>query len=82
MKTNEYLQQLAKLIKKQRVLQGVTQEELSFKCSIHRNEISLIERGHKDIKLSTLLKLLHCLDIPGEDIIALKNTILMGQVNN
>lgn len=72
MKSNNYLKDLAVLIKTQRLKQGFTQEELSFRCTIHRNEISLIERAQKDIKLSTLLKLMIFLEVPAENIIDLK----------
>ena len=79
MKKKEYLYQLAFLIKKQRLKQGITQEQLSFMCNMHRNQISLIERGLKDIRLSTLLSLLYCLDISGEEIIALKSFYIMDE---
>ena len=82
MKSNEYLKQLATIIKKQRILQGITQEELSFKCTVHRNEISLIERGRKDIRLSTLLKLSLILEIPENEILALKNYLSTEPDNN
>ena len=36
---------------------GLTQEELSFKCGIHRTYMGTIERGEKSVTLDTVAKI-------------------------
>jgi len=36
---------------------GVSQEELAFRCRLHRTEVSLLERGGREPRLGTLVKL-------------------------
>lgn len=36
---------------------GLTQEELSFKCGIHRVYMGTIERGEKSVTLDTVAKI-------------------------
>lgn len=36
---------------------GVSQEELAERCEIHRTEVSLLERGGREPRLGTLVKL-------------------------
>ncbi len=36
---------------------GLTQEELSFKCGIHRAYMGTIERGEKSVTLDTVAKI-------------------------
>lgn len=42
---------------------GISQEELGFRASLHRTEIGLLERGLREPKLETVLKLLGALSI-------------------
>ena len=42
---------------------GVSQERLAFMCSLHRTEISLLERGAREPRLSTIVKLARALDV-------------------
>lgn len=35
----------------------ISQEDLAFKCGLHRTAISLLERGKREPRASTLLKL-------------------------
>ena len=41
---------------------GLTQERLAFTMRMHRTEISLLERGERDPRLSTLVRLARALD--------------------
>jgi transcriptional regulator with XRE-family HTH domain len=41
----------------QRKLAGMSQEDLAFRADLHRTEVSLIERGLREPRLETLLKL-------------------------
>lgn len=42
---------------------GITQEELSFRCGIHRAYMGTIERGEKSATLDTVEKVAHGLGI-------------------
>lgn len=37
--------------------QGISQEELAFRCNVHRTYIGAIERGEKSPTLNTIAKL-------------------------
>ena len=50
------LKALAARIKELRLAKNLSQEELSFRSGPHRTALSLIERGERDPKLITLLK--------------------------
>jgi transcriptional regulator with XRE-family HTH domain len=36
---------------------GISQEELAKRCEVHRTEISLLERGGREPRLGTMVKL-------------------------
>jgi len=36
---------------------GISQEELAKRCEIHRTEVSLLERGGREPRLGTMVKL-------------------------
>lgn len=36
---------------------GISQEELASRCEVHRTEISLLERGGREPRLGTMVKL-------------------------
>jgi transcriptional regulator with XRE-family HTH domain len=42
--------------------QGISQEELGFRCELHRTEISLLERGGREPRLGTIVKLAGALE--------------------
>jgi transcriptional regulator with XRE-family HTH domain len=48
---------------------GVSQEELGYRASLHRTEISLLERGERTPRIDTLVKLAHSLDVPPEELL-------------
>jgi transcriptional regulator with XRE-family HTH domain len=41
---------------------GITQQELAFACGLHRTEVSLLERGERDPRLSTVVRIARALD--------------------
>ena len=43
---------------------GLSQERLAFVCKLHRTEISLLERGEREPRLSTLVRLSRGLNVP------------------
>jgi transcriptional regulator with XRE-family HTH domain len=48
----------------------VSQEELSFRASIHRTEVSLLERGERMPRVDTALRLAGSLGVPLGDLVA------------
>ncbi len=51
-------------LRKARKRRGISQEELGFRCELHRTEISLLERGGREPRLGTIVKLSGALDTP------------------
>jgi transcriptional regulator with XRE-family HTH domain len=49
-------------LRKARLKKGISQEELGFRCELHRTEISLLERGGREPRLGTIVKLAGSLD--------------------
>ena len=45
---------------------GISQEELAERCELHRTEVSLLERGGREPRLGTLIKLATALDTTAE----------------
>lgn len=42
---------------------GLSQEELAFRCELHRTEVSLLERAGREPRLGTIVKLARGLDV-------------------
>jgi transcriptional regulator with XRE-family HTH domain len=53
-------------LRRARKAAGVSQEELAERCEIHRTEVSLLERGGREPRLGTLVKLATALDTTPE----------------
>ena len=49
---------------------GISQEELSFRASIHRTEVSLLERGERMPRVDTALRIAGSLGVPLDDLVA------------
>jgi transcriptional regulator with XRE-family HTH domain len=49
---------------------GISQEELSFRASIHRTEVSLLERGERMPRVDTAMRIAGSLGVPLDDLIA------------
>jgi transcriptional regulator with XRE-family HTH domain len=49
---------------------GLSQERLSALARLHRTEISLLERGGRDPKLSTIFRLADALGVPASVLLA------------
>jgi transcriptional regulator with XRE-family HTH domain len=41
---------------------GISQEELGYRCELHRTEISLLERAGREPRLATIVKLAGALE--------------------
>jgi transcriptional regulator with XRE-family HTH domain len=48
---------------------GLSQEALADKADMHRNEISLLERGQREPKIGTVAKLARALGVSACDLI-------------
>jgi transcriptional regulator with XRE-family HTH domain len=55
-------------LRKARQKKGVSQEELGYRCELHRTEISLLERGGREPRLGTIVKLAGALDTTPEQL--------------
>ena len=53
-------------LRKARKKKAISQEELGFRCDLHRTEISLLERGGREPRLGTIVKLAGSLDTTPE----------------
>jgi transcriptional regulator with XRE-family HTH domain len=49
-------------LRKARQKKGISQEELGYMCDLHRTEISLLERGGREPRMGTIVKLAGSLD--------------------
>ena len=56
-------------LREQRTRAGLSQERLAFVCKLHRTEVSLLERGAREPRLSTLLRLSRGLKVPVHDLL-------------
>ena len=57
-------------LRRARQRKQISQEELGFRCDLHRTEISLLERGGREPRLGTIVKLAGALDITPEELCA------------
>jgi transcriptional regulator with XRE-family HTH domain len=48
---------------------GLSQDALARACSLHRTEISLLERGEREPRLSTLIRLSRALRVPAASLL-------------
>lgn len=48
---------------------GLSQEELAFRASIHRTQVSFIESGKRMPRLDTLVKLAGALEVPISELV-------------
>lgn len=55
--------QFAANLRDRRTAAGLSQEALGQRCSLHRTEISLLERGRRDPRLDTIVKLARALEV-------------------
>lgn len=49
-------------LRKARAEAGISQEELGYRCELHRTEISLLERAGREPRLATMVKLAGALE--------------------
>lgn len=61
-------QRFAVNLRKARQKKEISQEELGFRCQLHRTEISLLERGGREPRLGTIVKLASALDVTPDEL--------------
>jgi transcriptional regulator with XRE-family HTH domain len=62
--TVEPKQKVGQNIRAERKRVGITQEALAYRCDMHPVEVGRAERGVRDLRVSTLVKLARGLDVP------------------
>lgn len=55
-------------LRKARKKAGISQQDLGDRCDLHRTEISLLERGGREPRLGTIIKLSSALGAPPESL--------------
>src|SRR5579862_8835365 len=63
-------QQIGKRVRQLREKKGLSQEALAGICSLHRTYIGLIERGERNLSLSTVETVAHGLDVQPSELFA------------
>ena len=63
MKKRNIATEIGFIIRQVRIEKGLSQEDLSFKCDLHRTYIGSIERAEKVASIITLEKVAEALDI-------------------
>jgi transcriptional regulator with XRE-family HTH domain len=63
-------QRFAVNLRKARQKEEISQEELGFRCQLHRTEISLLERGGREPRLGTIVKLAGALNVTPDELCA------------
>lgn len=53
-----------------RKLADLSQEEVSLRASVHRTEVSQLERGLRIARIDTLIKLRDALEVSADDLLA------------
>jgi transcriptional regulator with XRE-family HTH domain len=53
-------------LRRARLAAGISQEELASRCELHRTEVSLLERGGREPRLGTMIKLATALGTDAE----------------
>jgi transcriptional regulator with XRE-family HTH domain len=62
--------QFGRNLRGRRVAAGWSQQELSDRCDLHLTEISRLENGHRNPRMSTILKLADALKVAPGDLLA------------
>jgi len=63
------LLQFGERVKKVRLDQGISQEDLAERAELHRNYVSQIECGRRNLSLLNILKLARALKVPASSLI-------------
>ncbi len=61
--------EVGRRVRKLREKAGLSQEELGFKCGLHRNYIGGIERGERNVAVVNIAKLAKALGVRPRDLL-------------
>jgi transcriptional regulator with XRE-family HTH domain len=61
---------VARNIRANRKRIGITQEALAHRCGLHPVELGRAERGVRDLRVSTVVKIARGLEVPPGDLLA------------
>jgi transcriptional regulator with XRE-family HTH domain len=56
-------------MKKFRAKQNLSQEDLAFRCGLHRTYISDVERGNRNISIDNIAKIANALQVSPADLL-------------
>jgi transcriptional regulator with XRE-family HTH domain len=59
----------AENLRAHRMRAGLSQQALGYACRLHRTEISLLERGEREPRLSTIVRLARALEISPSELL-------------
>ncbi len=68
MKSNALIE-LGNRIKMYRNARGLSQSQLSDKCKLHRTYLSMVERGEKNLTITSLIKIATALNVELTDLL-------------
>lgn len=68
-KHHEILKKFGARVRQERLKSGISQEDLAGLASVHRTYIGMIERGEKNVTLSTMINIAGALEIDVIDLI-------------
>lgn len=57
-------------LRRARQAAGLSQEELGYRCDLHRTEVSLLERAGREPRLATIVKLAAVLETSPDELCA------------
>lgn len=63
------IERLGQNVRAARKARGWTQEELAHQTGLTSVQVSRIERGRREIRVTTLLKLMDALDVSADDLL-------------
>lgn len=66
---SEAQKHLGQNIRNRREKDELTQEDLAAACDLHPTEIGRLERGERDIRFSTLMRVAHGLQVAPRDLL-------------
>lgn len=59
---------IGQAIRNERTRKGLSQEDLAFKCGLHRTYIGSVERGERNISIVNLVKIAEALGVTAKDL--------------
>jgi len=69
MTASEIRKRLGDAIRKERQRHSISQEELAFRCGLHRTYIGSVERGERNISIENIIKIADTLKISAHSLL-------------